>query len=83
MVTASSSGRSQSISAVEVAHGDRAVDDDRAIGIAPQALDGGVVLVLDVADDLLEDVLQGHQALQGAVFVDDQGEVAAALEEGG
>ena len=36
-----------------------------------------VVLVLDLADDLLDDVLDGHQALGAAEFVDDDGEVDA------
>ena len=38
-----------------------------------------VVLVLDVADDLLDDVLEGHDAAQRAVFVDHDGEVLVAL----
>jgi len=32
-----------------------------------------IVLVLDVADDLFEDVLDGHQAADSGVFVDDNG----------
>ncbi len=68
--------------AVEVADRHRAVDIDRAVRLRADALDGDVVLVGDVADDLLEDVLQRHQALHLAVFVDDQGEMHLALEEG-
>src|SRR3712207_7544982 len=43
--------------AVEVTHRHRAVDVDRAVDLRAHALDRHVVLVLDVADDLLEDVL--------------------------
>ena len=47
---------------------------------------GGVVLVLDVADDFFEDVLEGHDAEHGAARLADDGHVAAAaaeLAEGG
>ncbi len=40
------------------------------------------MLVLDVADDLLDDVLERDEALHLAIFVDHDGEVALALEEG-
>ena len=66
--------------AVQVADGDHPVDIGRAVGLAAHALDRGVVLVLDLADDLFEDILQRHQPHQRAVFVDDQGEVALALQ---
>mgnify|MGYP003694122647 CR=1 FL=1 len=36
-----------------------------------------IVLVLDVADDLLEHVLDGDQARDAAVFVDDDGDMVA------
>jgi hypothetical protein len=39
------------------------------------------VLVGDVADDLLEDVLEGDQALERAVFVDDEGEMRPPADE--
>ena len=68
--------------AVEVADGDAALDLDRAVGLAGDA--GGlldVVLVGDVADDLLDDVLERDEALERAVLVDDEGEVGAAAEE--
>ena len=45
------------------------------------ALDG-VVLVLDVADDLLDDVLERDDAAQRAVLVDDDGEMLVAGAEG-
>ena len=82
MVAASSSGRRQSNSPVEVADRHRALDDEAAVRLADDAGDGDVVLVGDLADDLLEDVLQGHDAHQAAVLVDDDGEMLAAPAEG-
>ena len=38
----------------------------------------GVVFVVDLADDLLEDVLDGQQSGDAAVFVHDDGDVIAA-----
>ena len=46
------------------------VDAGRLLG--PQVALGLVVLVGDVADDLLEQVLEGDEAVDAAVFVDDQ-----------
>ncbi len=40
-----------------------------------------VVLVLDFADDLLQHVLDGHQAGHAAVFVDDHGHVVVVGAE--
>ena len=68
--------------AVEVADRHRAVDVDRAVRLRAHALHGDVVLVGDVADDLLEDVLERHQPLHLAILVDDQRDVRLALEEG-
>ena len=64
--------------AVEVADRHRAVDIDRAVRLRPHALHRDVVLVVDVADDLLEDVLERHQPHHLAVLVDDQREVGLA-----
>ena len=41
-----------------------------------------IMLVGDVADDLLQDVLQGHDAHQRAVFIDHDGEMLVAGAEG-
>ena len=41
----------------------------------------GIVLVGDLADDLLEDVLERDQALHLAVLVDDQRQLRLALQE--
>ena len=67
---------------VQVADRHRAGDDDGAVRLAHHLLGDDVVLVGDLADDLLEDVLEGHQPLQHAVFVDHQREMRLALEEG-
>ena len=75
IVVASSSGSVPVERAVEIADRHRAVDDDRAVGLLLDALDIDVVLVGDLADDLLDDVLQRHQALDLAIFVDDDGEM--------
>ena len=60
---------------VEVADRHRAVDDDRAVGLLLDALDIDVMFVGDLADDLLDDVLQRHQAFDLAIFVDDDREM--------
>ncbi len=56
---------------------------DRAIGLAAQGGQYGVVFVIDFADNLFQDVFQSHQTLQGAIFIDHQGEMSLLLEEGG
>ncbi len=80
-VVASSSGSVQPVARFRSRIGDRAVARDRAVGQAAHAFDRSVVLVGDVADDLLDDVFQRHQPLHVAVFVDDEGEVRLALQE--
>jgi hypothetical protein len=42
---------------------------------------GQVVLVLDLAEDLLRDVFERHDAGCGAVFADHDGEVLAAFTQ--
>ena len=62
---------------VEVVDADARVDDDLRV---VHLLDGrllAVVLVLDLADDLLQHVLDGHDARRAAVLVDDDGHVDA------
>jgi len=53
------------------------VHHPRPVLAAHEGIVVGVELVLDLADDLLEDVLDGHQAGGGAVLVDDDGHVHA------
>src|SRR3546814_2136403 len=59
-----------------------AVDDVAAVDLRAHAADDGVVLVVDLADDLFEDVLQRDDAHEGAVFVDDDREMLAPLAKG-
>ena len=51
------------------------VDLDGAIDQPPWSRDVSVVLVPDVTDDLLDQVLESHDAVGSAVLVDDDGEV--------
>ena len=81
---ASSSGSSASLELEQVAqvvHGDPTVEPEGAtVGIGLDRLDKAlldVVLVLDVADDLLDQVLDGDQAGGPAVLVDHDRDVAA------
>ena len=66
---------------VDVADGDAAVDIDGAVGLAADRCLADVVLVDDLADDFLEDVLERDQALDLAIFVNDEGELRLAREE--
>ena len=68
--------------AVEVADRHVALADHAAVLAPDHAALDGVVLVLDVADDLLDDVLERDDAAQRAVFVDDDGEMLVARAEG-
>ncbi len=49
--------------------------------LADALVGGGVVLVVNRADDLFEQVLEGDQARERAVLVDDQGDLDAAAAE--
>src|SRR5690349_7387533 len=60
---------------VEVADRDSSVDHHRTVRLLPDTLNIDVVLVCNVADDLLDDVLKRHQTLDLAIFVDDQREM--------
>ena len=50
-----------------------------AVEAGVPVLDLAVVLVLDLADDLLDDVLERHQAVDVAELVDDEGHVDGLL----
>ena len=67
--------------AVEVADRNVALADQAAVLARDDAALDGIVLVLDVADDLLDDVLEGDDAAQRAVFVDHDGEMLVARAE--
>src|SRR5690606_31297499 len=67
---------------VEAVDGRQRLDQEVAAGQRPNvAVFLDVVFVLDVADDLLEHILDGHQARHAAVFVDDDGHVAVVGAE--
>ncbi len=59
-----------------------AAADDAVVGKQADAA-WEVVLVPDLADDFLEDVFDGDDAVEGAVFVDDGAEGGALLLEAG
>ena len=81
-VVASSSGRSQSMARLRSRIGTEPSTLTEPSGCGRTPCTGDVVLVGDVADDLLEDVLERHQSLHLAILVDDQRDVRLALEEG-
>ena len=56
-------------------------DDDAAVGLAPVDLGAAGGLGRELADDLLDDVLDRDQALELAVFVDDQPQPLAVVLE--
>ena len=66
---------------VEVVDRERAVDADAVVVDPLDRLVGQVVLVLDLADDLLEQVLERDDPLDGAVLVDNEGQVLVLAAE--
>src|ERR671919_1402119 len=66
---------------VEVVDRERAVDAQAPVLEPFQRLVREVVLVLDLADDLLEQVLERDDALEGPVLVDDEGHVLVRAPE--
>ena len=75
--TSSSSGSSTSNSSARSSTGSRAVTRTEPSASPSTGGRYGVVLVGDLADDLLEDVLDRHQAGEAAVLVDDDRHVGA------
>src|SRR6266481_8784951 len=75
-------GQAPTAFAVEVADRDSAVDDVAALGPGFDTGNLEVMLVLDLADDFLEDVLEGDDATQRAVFVDHEGKMLASAAKG-
>ncbi len=63
------------VGAPQPGHGPRPVTQLAAGGLR------AVVLVVDLADDLLDEVLEGDHARRAAVLVDDDGELHAALPQ--
>ena len=66
---------------VEVVDRERAVDPDRRLVDPLDRLVRQVELVLDLADDLLEQILEGDDALHRAVLVDDDRHVLVRAAE--
>ena len=66
---------------LEFAHGEGAADDDGEGGAVVDRTGAEVEFVADVADDFLEDVLEGDDAGEAFIGVEDDGEVAAAGAE--
>src|SRR6056297_2995508 len=75
-------GQGQAEAAVNVAQGRAAVDHEHARLEGPDQGVLEIVFVLDLADDLLDDVLEGDDALDAAVFVHDNREVDLLAAEG-
>src|SRR5438874_5477679 len=66
---------------VEIVDREGAVDSDAAVVEALDRLVGQVVFVFDLAHDLLEEVLERDEALERAVFVDDDRHVLVRAPE--
>ena len=66
---------------VEVVDGERAVDAHRVVADALDGLVGQVELVLDLTDDLFEQILERHDSLHRAVFVDHDREMLVRAPE--
>src|SRR3954451_10115890 len=64
--------------AVEIADRLRAVHHDRAVRLRAHTSHDDVVLIGDIADDLLQDVLERDHAFDFAVFVDHKREMGLA-----
>ncbi len=57
------------------------IDHDRAVSLFAHALYRNVMLVAYIANDLLDDVLEGDQPLHDAVLVDDERRMGLAAQE--
>ena len=62
-------------------HVQAGVHHDGAVFLGDEAGLLTVVLVIDLADDLFQDVFQGDEAGGAAVFVDDHGDLGFALHQ--
>ena len=82
MVVASSSGMFHSISRFTSRIGTVPSTSSDPSACSGAAIDADVGLVGDLADDLLDDVLERDQAHNLSIFVDDDGEMRLPLVEG-
>ena len=69
--------------AVEIADRHHAIDIDAAIGLGAHALHGDIVLVLNIADDFLENILERDEPHQRAIFIDHEREMLPPAQEFG
>jgi len=56
---------------VQLSDGDTGVNETAAIRMRDDGIDFNVMLVLDLANDLLDQVLHSHDPLHSSVFIDD------------
>ena len=68
--------------AVEVADRHLTVDQQAAVALRPHPVDGDIVLVGDIADDLLDDILQRDDPHEGAILIDHHREMLAPVAKG-
>ena len=67
--------------AIELPDRGRAIDDDRPIALLAHAHHRDVVLVANIANDLLDNVFKCNQPLHDAVFVDDERGMGFSAQE--
>src|SRR5436190_23015133 len=66
---------------IKVAQRHGAFHDIRPVGLRLDARGDEIMLILDIADNLLNDVLKGDEALHFAILVNNNGEMGLAPEE--
>ena len=60
---------------VQIADGHRTIDNPRPVRLRRQAGKVDIMFVIDVADNLLQDVLKRDDALKVAIFIDHNGKM--------
>ena len=66
---------------IELSNGRRAVDHNRPVALFANAQHSDVVLITNIANDLLDDVFKRDQSLHDAVFVDDERRMGLSAQE--
>ena len=67
--------------AIELPDGRGAIDHHRPVAQLAHALHGEVVLIANVADDLLDDVFERNEPLHHAIFVDNKGGMGLSAQK--
>ena len=67
--------------AIELADRGGAIHHDRAVPLFAHPQHRNVVLIVNIADDLLDNVLKGDQPLHNAVLVDDERRMGLSAQE--